>query len=60
MPFVAGGREQADRFERSLRDCLPTALADEAMDDPARTWLWRTLREAEAAALDGGRCSRKP
>lgn len=47
-------REQTGRFERSLRDCLPAALADEAMDDSARTWLWRSLREAEAAGLDGG------
>jgi hypothetical protein len=46
-------REQAGRFERSLRDCLPEALADEAMQDAARTWLWRSLREAETAGLDG-------
>ena len=45
--------EQDGRFERTLRDNLPSVLADEAMHDAARTWLWRSLREAEAAGLDG-------
>jgi hypothetical protein len=45
-------RAQARRFERALRDCLPAACADAAIGDPARTWLWRSLREAEAAGLD--------
>ena len=45
-------RAQATRFERSLRDILPVADADAALDDPACTWLWRSLREAEAAGLD--------
>jgi conjugative relaxase-like TrwC/TraI family protein len=44
---------QAARFEQSLRDILPAGLAEQALDDPACTWLWRTLREAEAAGLDG-------
>ena len=46
-------RVQATRFEHALRGALPTDLADQAMDDPACTWLWRSLREAEAAGLDG-------
>jgi len=42
-----------ERFERALRDILPSVLADEALADPAVTWLWRSLRYAEAAGLDG-------
>jgi hypothetical protein len=44
---------QAARFEQALRDALPADLAAQALADPACTWLWRTLREAEAAGLDG-------
>ena len=47
-------RAQAARYEQALRDALPADLAQQALDDPACTWLWRTLREAEAAGLDGG------
>ena len=46
-------RVQATRFEHALRGALPTDLASQALDDPACTWLWRSLREAEAAGLDG-------
>ncbi len=46
-------RAQAARFEQALRGCLPAGLAGQALDDPACTWLWRTLREAEAAGFDG-------
>lgn len=46
-------RAQAARYEQALRDALPANLAHQAVDDPACTWLWRTLREAEAAGLDG-------
>ena len=46
-------REQHARFERALRHALPADLAQDALDDPACTWLWRSLREAEAAGLDG-------
>ena len=46
-------RVQATRFEQTLRGALPTDLASQALDDPACTWLWRSLREAEAAGLDG-------
>ncbi|HUY52589.1 MAG TPA: hypothetical protein VMV92_43955 [Streptosporangiaceae bacterium] len=47
------------RFERVLRGALPVGLARQALDDPACTWLWRTLREAEAAGLDGARILRQ-
>jgi hypothetical protein len=47
-------REQHTRFEQALRDVLPADLARQALDDPACTWLWRSLREAECAGLDGG------
>ena len=50
---------QARRFERALRDRLPPELAAKALDDKARTWLWRSLREAEAAGLDGGEVLRR-
>ena len=46
-------RAQATRFEHALRGALPADLASQALDDPACTWLWRSLREAEAAGLDG-------
>jgi len=44
---------QAARFEQAVHDVLPSGLAERALLDPACTWLWRTLREAEAAGLDG-------
>jgi hypothetical protein len=47
-------REQAARFERLLRQHLTAVDAKAALADPACTWLWRTLREAEAAGLDAG------
>ena len=46
-------RAQANRYEQALRDALPADLAQQAVDDPACSWLWRTLREAEATGLDG-------
>jgi hypothetical protein len=46
-------RAQLARFERALRDHLPADDADLALSDAACTWLWRSLREAEAAGLDG-------
>ena len=52
-------RAQAARFEHALRGALPADLAQQALDDPACTWLWRTLREAEAAGLDGGEVLRQ-
>ena len=50
---------QAVRFEPSLRDALPDGEADAALSDPACTWLWRSLREAEAAGLDAGQVLRE-
>jgi hypothetical protein len=47
-------REQHARFEQALRGALPGDLARSGVDDPACTWLWRSLREAELAGLDGG------
>jgi len=47
-------REAAQRqFEAALRDALTPDQANEVLTDPAATWLWRSLREAEAAGLDG-------
>ena len=46
-------RAQAARFTAALRDALPEPLADDALADPACTWLWRSLRQAEATGLDG-------
>ena len=52
-------RAQAAKYEQALRDALPADLAQQALDDPACTWLWRTLREAEAAGLDGAQILRQ-
>ncbi len=41
------------RYEAAVRGALADAQAQEVIDDPAATWLWRSLREAEAAGLDG-------
>jgi len=51
-------RSQAERFERLLQDALPPGNANAALADPACTWLWRSLREAESAGLDAGRVLR--
>jgi len=39
-------------YEQALRDTLPEHLADQAIADPAKTWLYRTLREAETRGHD--------
>jgi hypothetical protein len=52
-------REQHARFEQTLRSALPADLARQALDDPACMWLWRSLREAECAGLDGGQVLRR-
>ncbi|HUZ50910.1 MAG TPA: MobF family relaxase, partial [Streptosporangiaceae bacterium] len=52
-------RAQHTRFQQALRQALPAGLAEQALADPACTWLWRTLREAEAAGLDGGQVLRQ-
>jgi len=41
------------RYQQALRDALGAETAGQVGQDPAATWLWRTLREAEAAGLDG-------
>ena len=41
------------RYEQALREALGAETARQVGQDPAATWLWRTLREAEAAGLDG-------
>jgi len=51
-------RAQVIRFERALGEALPEEDADLALSDAARTWLWRSLRDAEAAGLDGCRVLR--
>jgi hypothetical protein len=46
-------RVQTAQFTQALRDALPEhGDVQHVLDDPACTWLWRTLREAEAAGLD--------
>ncbi len=41
------------RYEAALRGVLGADQARQVAEDPAAAWLWRTLREAEAAGLDG-------
>ncbi len=45
--------ESVSRFSQTLRDVLPAGLAEEALTDRASTWLFRSLREAELAGMDG-------
>lgn len=45
-------RAQATRFTVSLREDLPGPLAEDALADPACTWLWRSLRRTEATGLN--------
>ena len=52
-------RAQAAKYEQALHGALPADLAQQALDDPACTWLWRTLREAEAAGVDGAQILRQ-
>jgi AAA domain len=40
------------RYQAALHAALPADMAQEVMADPAAAWLWRSLREAEAAGLD--------
>ena len=51
-------RAQVARFEQALQDNLPARDAGSTLSDAACTWLWRSLREAEAAGLDGGKTLR--
>jgi hypothetical protein len=41
------------RYQQALREALGAETARQVSQDSAATWLWRTLREAEAAGLDG-------
>ncbi len=41
------------RYQAEVSGTLTEAQASELISDPAATWLWRSLREAEAAGLDG-------
>ena len=41
------------RYEAAIRETLTDEQAREVMDDAAATWLWRAMREAEAAGLEG-------
>ena len=40
------------RYEAAVRAVLREEQAGELLGDPAATWLWRSLREAEAVGLD--------
>jgi hypothetical protein len=41
------------RYEAAVRAALTAEDAQRVLEDPAATWLWRTLREAEAAGING-------
>ncbi len=45
-------RPRTERYRQILADVVPPAHANEAGESPTATWLWRTLRAAEAAGLD--------
>jgi AAA domain/TrwC relaxase len=47
------------RYQAAVRAALPGEEAWQVLADPAVTWLWRTLREAEAAGLDGAAAVRR-
>ncbi len=42
----------ADRYRQAVREALPADWATAPLESGQATWLWRTLREAEAAGLD--------
>jgi hypothetical protein len=41
------------RYQAAIEEALGPGRARQVMDDPAATWLWRSLRESEAAGFDG-------
>lgn len=43
---------QAQRYRQVIRDALPAGHEGERLDSRQATWLWRTMRAAEAAGLD--------
>lgn len=52
-------RAQTSRYAAELRDTLSEPLADDVLTDPASTWLWRSLRHAEAAGLNSAEVLRQ-
>jgi hypothetical protein len=48
-----------DRYRQAIREALPAAWASDPLDSPQATWLWRTLRQAEAAGLDARDVARR-
>jgi hypothetical protein len=52
-------RAQHTRYQQALTNALPAGLADPVLADPACTWLWRTLREAETTGLDAEQALRQ-
>jgi TrwC relaxase/AAA domain len=47
------------RYQAAVRAALTEEEARQVLADPAATWLWRTLREAEAGGLDGAAAVRR-
>ncbi len=47
------------RYRAAVRAALTEEEARQVLADPAATWLWRTLREAEAAGLDSAAAVRR-
>ncbi len=45
---------QTERYRRLVLGALPPEYAAGGLASPQATWLWRTLRAAEAAGLDAG------
>jgi len=45
-------RLAVDRYRHAIRAALPARWDADPLDLPQSTWLWRTLRSAEAAGLD--------
>jgi hypothetical protein len=53
-------RDAAERrYQAAVRAALTQEEARQVLADPAVTWLWRTLREAEAAGADGAAAVRR-
>jgi len=46
--------DQTVRYRRIVLAALPAQYAADGLTSPQATWLWRTLRAAEAAGLDVG------
>jgi hypothetical protein len=50
---------RAERYRAMVLDALPAQYAADGLTSPQATWLWRTLRAAEAAGLDAGQVVRE-